>query len=351
MRFSLESSPKHILVARTDKIGDLLLTLPVFQTLKQSFPQARVTALVSAYAKEIVEGHPAIDAVEAFDPRMGLFELAKRFKQLAPDVFIAVYPRAKQVLAAWLAGVPVRIGTAYRWYGYFLNHRIKVHRHLCEKHEVEYNLDLVKPLGVTQFADKIQFPVTDADRTAARELLQPKGIAPGTPYVAVHPGHKGSALNWSPERYAELIGHLCRKGMKVIITGGADEKNLVTQVTHLLFELDAAQKPATLVGECGLKTLAAVYEGAACFLSGSTGTMHLAAAVGTPTVALFCPIPATTPVRWGPWGNESTVLMPKGLKCGECMVGHCKKHDPMDAISVGEVFNAVEKYLPKSGKY
>ena len=340
-------APQHILVARTDKIGDLLLTLPLFQTLRQAFPQARITALVSAYAKEIVEGHPAIDRVEAYDPQMGLSNLTRRFKELAPDVFIAVYPRAQQVLAAWRAGIPTRIGTAYRWYGYFLNQRVKVHRHLCEKHEVEYNLDLVKPLGVTRFADKIQFPINDADRAAARDMLSRKGIAPGTAYVAVHPGHKGSALNWSPQRYAELIGHLSRKGIKVVITGGADEKNLLAQVTNLLFELVQDQKPVTLVGECGLRQLAAVYEGASCFLSGSTGTMHLAAAMGTPTVALFCPIPATTPVRWGPWGNESTVLMPKGLKCGDCMAGYCKKHDPMDAISVGEVFNAVEKYHSK----
>jgi len=73
----------------------------------------------------------------------------------------------------------------------------------------------------------------------------------------------------------------------------------------------------------------------------------LAAAVGTPTVSLFCPIPATTPVRWGPWGNENKVLMPKGLTCPNCRVGACRTHDPMDAITVREVLRAVEKIVKK----
>ncbi len=213
---------------------------------------------------------------------------------------------------------------------------------------MEYNLDLVKPLGIEPAAGKIQFPLTDSEREFARDLLKEKGIAPGTHYVAVHPGHKGSALNWKPERYAELIGRLCRlKGMKVIITGGPDEIQLVAQVTAHLSGLTPDQKPVLLIGECTLRQLAAVYEGADCFVSGSTGTLHLAAAVGTPTVALFCPIPTTTPVRWGPWGNEATVLMPQNLKCPDCLVGACLKHDPMEAITVDEVFGAVEKYISK----
>ena len=75
--------------------------------------------------------------------------------------------------------------------------------------------------------------------------------------------------------------------------------------------------------------------------------MHLAAAVGTPTVALFCPIPSTTPVRWGPWGNEATVLLPKKVDCGDCNRGACGRHDPMDNIAVDEVVSAVQKHLLK----
>lgn len=347
----LPSPPKHILVARTDKIGDLLLSLPVFQALKKALPQTRLTALVSPYASEIVQGHPCVDSVELFNKEEGLFHLARRLRQLKPDVFIALYPRPKQALAAWLAGIPVRVGTAYRWYGFLFNRKVYVHRSLCDRHEAQYNLDLVKPLGVEPGDPKILFPLGEADLAFARDLLRERGIEPGTPYLAVHPGHRGSALNWKPERYGELVGQLCRrKGLRVVVTGGPDETGVVSQVTVSLGPLSTVQKPVLLIGECSLRQLAAVYQGARCFVSGSTGTMHLAAAVGTPTVSLFCPIPETTPVRWGPWGNNHQVLLPQGLDCPDCLAGACVKHDPMEAISVAEVLQAVEKFIQKAGK-
>ncbi len=336
-------------MARTDKIGDLLLSLPVFQTLRENYPQARITALVSPYAKEIVQGHPAIDAVETIEAGEGLFRLTRRFRELKPDVFITLYPRPWQVLAAWLAKIPLRIGTAYRWYGLFLNRRVKIHRSLCDRHEVQYNLDTLKPLGLTKFADKIHFPVSQSDRAFARDLLREKGIALGSRYGVIHPGHKGSALNWKIGRYAEAVAHLCQRGdLRVVITAGETETGLIGRLTANLPPLSPSQKPVLLIGECTLRQLAAVYEGADFFLSGSTGTMHLAAAVGTPTVSLFCPIPATTPVRWGPWGNESTVLMPHNPDCTQCQSGFCSRHDPMDGILPGEVLQAVEKYIRKS---
>ncbi len=340
--------PKHILIARTDKIGDLLLSLPTFQALKKAFPETRLTALVSPYAKEIVQNHPAVDTVELFENGESFWGLTKRLKAMKPDVFIALYPRPRQVLAAWTAGIPTRIGTAYRWYSFLLNEKVRVHRSVCDRHEVEYNLDLVKPLGITPEAKKIEFRLTESERSFAKDLLKEKGIKPKGHYVVVHPGHKGSALNWKPERYAQVVAQLCcRKGLRVILTGAANETDLVSRVTTHLSGLGPDQRPILLIGECTLRQLAAVYEGADCFLSGSTGTMHLAAAVGTPTVALFCPIPQTTPVRWGPWGNKSTVLMPQNLECPDCRVGACSKHDPMDAISVEEVLTAVQEYLPK----
>ena len=198
----MNTSPRHIVVSRTDKIGDLILSLPVFQTLKDSFPQAKITALVSAYAKEIVQGHPSIDAVELVSKDEGFFSLARRLKRMNADVFLALYPRPKLAFAAWLAKIPLRVGTAFRWYGFAFNEKIHVHRSRCDRHEADYNLDLARVLNPAKIADKILFPIPSQDRSFADDLLKEKGVPLKARFVAVHPGHKGSALNWSPQRYA-----------------------------------------------------------------------------------------------------------------------------------------------------
>jgi ADP-heptose:LPS heptosyltransferase len=341
----MKSNPRHIVVSRTDKIGDLVLSLPVFQTLKDSFPQTKITALVSPYAKEIAQGHPSIDAVELVSKDEGIFTLADRLKRLDADVFLALYPRPKLAFAAWLAKIPLRVGTAFRWYGFAFNEKIRVHRSRCDRHEADYNLDLARVLKPVKIADKILFPVPPQDRSFADDLLKEKGVPLKARFVAVHPGHKGSALNWSPQRYAKAITALLAQGRRVVVTAGPDETALIAQVQSFLGPEAKKNKPVLLIGECTLKQLAGVYQRADVFLSGSTGTMHLAAAVGTPTVALFCPIPATTPARWGPWGNKSVVLMPEGLTCPDCQKGFCRRHDPMDAISVETVLTALKPFL------
>jgi ADP-heptose:LPS heptosyltransferase len=189
----------------------------------------------------------------------------------------------------------------------------------------------------------------DAERGFVADLLKEKGIGPKTRFLVVHPGHKGSAQNWKPERYGQVISQMAYRGRKVVVTGGPDETALVAQVMTHVRGVGPDQKPVLLIGECTLRQIAAIYEKADVFLSASTGTLHLAAAVGTPTVALFGTIPSTTPVRWGPWGNESTVLMPRNLQCPDCQAGICRNHDVMDAIKVEEVLEAMEKFI-KNGK-
>jgi len=342
----MNPAPRHILVARTDRIGDLLLSLPVLQALRKAYPKARLTALVSPYAAPVVKGHPCLEAVEALEPGEGVASLARRFRALRPDVFLALYPRPAQAFAAALAGIPLRVGTAFRWYSFLFNRRVWVHRSRCDRHEADYNLDLARALGIAPKETLILFPLKRGETAFAKAYLKSKGVK--GPYLVLHPGHKGSALNWGPERYGEFLRELGRKGTRVLVTGGPDEKALLQKVGAVAGP--SRKGTAFAAGELDLRSLAAVLAGARCLVSGSTGVMHLAAAVGTPTVSLFCPIPATTPVRWGPWGNRHTVLMPQGLTCPDCQVGDCRLHDPMDAILVKDVLKAVEKYVKRTGR-
>lgn len=344
-----EFNPKHILVACLENPAKLLLALPVFQTLRSAYPGAKITAFVVAGAEGMFQDHPAIDAVETLLPREALLHLAGRFRALAPDLCLHLSPNAKMVLAAWLGKVPVRIGMDYRWQNLFFTRTVKINRAVSDRNEVEYNFEILKPLGITKFPVKIDFPLAEGEKTRVQEILIQKGIKTGVPYVLVHPGSKGRARHWKAEKFAQLLGHLCQlQGLRVVLTTEADESALVSEVTSFLYSLTSDQKPVSVVtGDLTLKELAALCQGAICVLTGPAGPLYLAAAVGTPTVAIFSPAPEATPERWGPWGNEYTVLVPKGALCPSCQVGYCRKHDPMDVLTVPEVFESMKKYIRK----
>lgn len=339
---------KHILVSRTDRIGDLILSLPVFQSLKASFPGVKITALVSPYAREVVEAHPDVDHVELLSRADTLPTLIWKFRQLECDAFLALYPRPWLALAARVARIPIRVGTAYRWYSFLYNKRIPIHRSRCDRHESDYNLDLVRALGAEKLKPYPVFPVNPSEREYTRRLLKEKGLQAGDRLVVVHPGSKGSALNWKPEKYAEAVARLSKiEGVRVVVSGGPGEEKTIQRLLYAL--PSRVRPPATLVDECSLKQMAAVLKQASCLLSASTGVMHLAAAVGTPTVSLFGGTFTTTPVRWGPIGNRSLVLQPDGLRCPECRKGVCRQHDPMEGVSVERAYQGVKMILDARG--
>lgn len=329
----------RILVSRTDRIGDLVLTLPVFETLKAAFPQARVTALVSEYAADVVRGHPAVDEIWAVRGTESFSTFYRGFKDREIEAALFVYPRPKPALAAWAARVPVRVGTAYRWYSFSFNRKIAVHRSHCDRHELEYNLDLLDPLGVRKKIKKLRLFLPPEAKRRARRLLkafQRKKI------VAVHPGSGGSNWNWPLERYAGLMEKLLEhKRIAVVLTAGEKEAALVQPLLNRWTNL--RKRLLVLCGVLSIKELAAVYQQVQVLVCSSTGPMHLAAAVGCPTVALFGLRRATSPVRWGPFGNQAIVHQPEP-RAGEETDGRwAQDAASMERITVEAVYRSVRK--------
>ena len=326
----------------------VLQALPVLQSLRTRFPQARLGVLALPGMETILDGHPAVDEVLTSGPRAGFGSLVQGIRRFAPDVFINLYPRSQSLLAAWRAGVPVRIGERLRWHGFFQTHTVPIQRAVSDRNEVEYNFELLKPLGVTRFADHTEFPLSQAQQDGAKALLKAQGVE--KPYVVVHPGAKGQALHWTAEKFGQLLAYLCQvRGLKVVVTAADHEGTLVGEVTSTLFALPNEQKPVVLqTGGLEFSQFAALCQGALCVVGGPLGPMGLAAAVGTPTVTIFSPAPEATPLRWGAWGNEHRDLVPQNSSCSACQVGYCKKHDPMDALSVPEVLEAIKPFLRKA---
>ncbi|CUU07387.1 ADP-heptose:LPS heptosyltransferase [Candidatus Kryptobacter tengchongensis] len=328
----------NILVCRTDKIGDVILTLPVVNALKE-FYGAKITFLASEYTAEILEGHRAIDEVMLYKPDENVFQLAKRIKQKNFDLAVVVFPIFKVALALWLARVPVRVGTGYRFFSLFFNKKVFEHRKYAEKHEVEYNLNLIRALGVEVKEIKFDIFIPNYAFENVQKLLIENGLN-NESYIVVHPGSKGSARDLKPEKFRELVKKLSEEGFKIILTGSKSEKQLVHFVGNGL------KNVYDLAGLLNLKELSALIKNASLFISNSTGPIHVASALGTPVIGFYPPIKVMSPRRWGPYTANRIIFIPNvPFECKKCIGEKCKFFDCMDLINIDDVEKAIKEKI------
>lgn len=326
---------RHVLFIRTDRLGETLLNLPAVAALHAALPSASLTLLVHPQLQALLTGLPGVTRVLTYDPasprpwwrravRLGRALRSRRF-----HAAVVSNPMKELHVAVWLARIPHRIGYDRKW-GWCLSRRIPDRKALGERHEVEYNLDLVKALIDVAVAPSIpqwQLSRFDEEEGEVRQLLERQGIKESDPFIVVHPWTSNPLKRWPAARYQELV-RVMSQCLPVVLIGGPEERVLVP---HVL----AADHPrvVNLVGRVSLRQLAALLRRATLLVSNDSGPVHLAAAVGTPTVALFgTPDAASGPRRWGPWGDHHTVIAKPS----------------MEAISVGEVLTAIQHALERS---
>lgn len=342
---------KKILITRTDRIGDVVLSTPVFKSLKNSFPSVSISVLVRPYTKEIVTDNPNIDEVIIYDPEgehrtiRGLFKLAKEIEKRNFDTSLILFLDFKVGLLTYLSKIPRRIGPGTKLAQIFLTDRIKQHRSKVDKHETYYNLELAEALGanpVRQSEIYIPDEITKkVENIFSSIVIRHSSIV--NPIVGIHPGSGGSARNWRHERYIELADKIIEKtGATVFITGGPAEEKLIDGIVG-----NIKGKALKYISYSGLKELAAVIKRINVLVGPSTGPIHIATAVGTPVVSIYCPIFVCQPKRWGPIGKNDIVLMPDVPFCEKCIFEKCEYYDCMDRISVEKVFEEVLKRLPR----
>jgi len=344
-RFIQLRGDEKVLVIRTDRIGDLVLTTPLFEALKTNYPRLTVTALVNDYARPILENNPFVDHVIAYSPANQNI-LLNTLKEKKFDVAILVYPRFRLAWLTYRAGIPARIGTAYRWYSFLFTYKIHQHRKRVCKHELEFNLELLTPLGLKVQGILPSIFLSKSELQAAEQLWQRQGLRPEDLKVVIHPGGGRSSLRWSENNFAELACKIAKElGGKIILTGLENERSLTDRISR---ELQG--EVIDLTGKLNLRELAAVLSYTNLIITNSTGPMHMAVALGAKVVALFCPIKTASPMRWGPCGEGHQALLPPVTPC-HCSVDRCSRGSCMDLITVEEVFQLAKVALKsiKSG--
>ena len=324
----------NVLIVRSDGMGDVILSIPVASQLRQLVPGVTVGFLTSPAVAPILDRHPDVDYVRTVRWTDSLSVLRAAFSG-GVDAAVFLKPFRYLMWAAFVERVPIRVATGFRWYSLLANRHIYDHRSEFLKHESEYNVEMLRGLGLNPSG--VNPPVLIVNEEERKEGdHQWSGLA--GPRIVVHPRGR-SARRWKPVHFLDLAVELARRGYGVALTGSDGE--------GIEFERDTLSNktlPAgirNLMGKLSVRELIGVIANAQVVVSGATGPAHLAAALGTPVVSLFDPRRNNLPTRWRPLGN-GLLLRPDVPTCGKCIGDVCPYWDCLDRLAVEQVLMAVE---------
>jgi heptosyltransferase-2 len=340
---------KRILIVRTDRIGDVLLSTPVIRALRQAYPQGYLAMMVAPYAQDAVEGNPDLDKVITYDKDgkhkswLSSFKFAWRLRRQGFDLAVILHPTNRAHIVSLLAGIRRRAGYD-RKFGFLLTDKIKHTKQHGEKHELEYALDLVRYLGITPQDKALFMPIEPESEDWAKELFLREGLKEGDKLLAINPGASCPSKIWPDERFAEVADRLVRDYgfRRVFLIAGPKDISLAEKVAQNM------RSPAVnLAGKTSVSQLASLLKRTHLFISNDSGPVHIAAALGVPVVSIFGRNQAgLSPKRWGPTGKRSKALH-KEAGCIECLAHNCKKQFAcLKAITVEDVIQAAGEILP-----
>lgn len=339
------NQPKNILIVRTDRIGDVVLSIPMAELVKKKYPDCKISYFIRNYTSELLIGNPFTDEVIIAEEENGEILLRKNLDKIKSkhfDACIVVNPTFKIALLMFLAGIRNRIGTGYRWYSVLFNHKVYEHRKYGDKHELEYNINLLEKIGIEpkKISEQFNFylKIDESNSPKIDSLLSEKGYKAGNKIIIVHPGSGGSSVDLPKEKLIELTKLLSGiENISIIITGSKAESNLCKK-----FEVD--KSVINLAGDLNISLLIALINRSDIFISNSTGPMHIAAALGVYVIGFFPKILACSEKRWGPYTEKKSIYNPT-IDCSDCTRKQCEKLNCMNSIDIGRVFDETKSVL------
>ena len=349
----------NILIVKLSAIGDVIHTLPALNAIRAHYPGAHITWLVEAAAADLVIGHRALDRVLISKRKSWMRQLwgagrretlraVRKFlhdlRDTRYDMIIDFQSLFKSGVLVWLAHGNRKIGfdkgMQHQEHSYlFLN--VRVPPVDMEVHALTRGLMLLNAIGIPTSNVVYDIPVSEADHASVEALMTGQHLSGNRPLVAINPVALWETKLWINDRFAELADRLVLEwDVDVVYTGGPGDRGVIDEILSMM-----KAPAANLAGWTTLKMLAALYQRSALLVTTDTGPMHLAAAIGTPVVALFGP---TAPWRTGPLGDGHQVVR-TAPACSPCFKRQCDEHRCrcMSDISVQMVYNCLGQTLAK----
>ena len=325
---------------------------PALHALRVRFRCARITVLARPAVVPALEGSGDLDEILVFDPRgrhagfAGRLRLIRELRGRSFDIAVLFQKAFEAALLARAGGAARRFGYATDRRSWLLTDAIPETDEVRARHHARVFLDLAAAAGAVSDDLKLRFPLSDADRAGARQALAAAGVAETDPLIAVHPGASKLPRAWHPERFAAVASGAARLvGGRAVILGSGQDAHLARIMAS------AAPDLVDLTGRTSVREMAAVFELSRLFLGSDSGPMHVAAALGTPVVAIFGPgIPAKTAPFVDPGRYR---ILTRSFPCSPCRQAFFKECRPapsgkpfcIEEITIPDALAAVRDLL------
>ncbi|MBI3321471.1 MAG: lipopolysaccharide heptosyltransferase II [Candidatus Omnitrophica bacterium] len=343
-------APKRILVIRLDRLGDVVLSTPVLQALREHVPHAFIAMMVRPACRDVVAGHPSLNEVIVYEKEgaqrslLGTVRFARGLRRYAFDTALILHPTNRSHWIPRLAGIPVRIGYN-RKSAWLLTHRLPHRKQRGDKHEAEYTLELLRIFGLHPGRPHPLVSVQAGAQERLASVLTDQGFNATARVVAIHPAASCPSKRWMPERFAEVADRLIEQvNVQVVLVAGVAEIGPARAVEGAM-----RHRALNLAGKLSVAELAALLQRCALLISNDSGPVHVAAAVGTPVVAIFGRNQrGLSSRRWGPLG-EGHVILQKDVGCVTCLAQNCDiGFLCLASLSVEDVSRAAIQVLAKN---
>lgn len=346
---------ERILLVRPDHLGDVLLTTPAIQALRRANPKAEIHALVGPWSADVIASYPEIDQVLTLS-FPGFSRNPKKSWRSPYEMAVVVSRHLRHInyssaiimrpdhwwgaMTVKLAGIPERIGYNHPDVAPFLTTVLAQKR----QHAVMQNLRLVEKWTgqITPEQAVYSFPVEAIDQSYIDGYLAEWGIRQNQPIFSIHAGTGTWVKHWQVDKWAKVADILTEQlDAQVILTGSANELPLVRQIAGQM-----KQSPIIMAGDTSIGQLAALFKRSRVVLGPDSGPLHLAVAVGTPTVALFGP---ADPIEFASWGSPTKhYTLFSDIACRPCRVLDWASDNPefhpcLREITVAQVLDAARR--------
>ncbi len=328
-------------------IGDVVLTTPIIASVRKAFPEATIAYMAEKHAASLLEHNPALNEIIGFDfsrptlieqTRVGFLLRRRKF-----DLAIDLFGNPRSALLTYLSGAPVRVGPQRKGRGAL--YTVQVSDDGRPKTAIEFHNQYLNAVGITPIAGRTEIVLSDDERREARIFLEwlDRETAPidfTRPIVGIHPGATWPAKKWLPEYFGDLIDRLrAKRGAQILLFGGPREDEVIRAV------MSHSTADVKVVQGLPLRQLAGIISQCGVFVANDAGPMHIAAAVGIPTIGLFGPGEENI---WFPYPvHEGHRALRHDVPCHPCHLDLCNREgdgymECMRLLSVEEVLEAVD---------